>query len=126
MKVNILSIIGLIFLTDLCDTVNQLFLKSSINSLDPHINTFKQAFRFTICLIRIPRIWIGFLFSIVSLLLWLFVLSKSDLSFAFSLDSMRYILIALACAFFLKEKISLGRWLGIMCVVLGIMLVATG
>jgi drug/metabolite transporter (DMT)-like permease len=36
---------------------------------------------------------------------------------------MRYILIALASAIFLKEKIGWLRWLGISCVVLGIILV---
>ena len=77
-------------------------------------------------LVSIPRVWLGFLFSAVSLTIWLFALSKSGLGFAFSLDSMRYILIALASAIFLKEKIGVGRWLGILYVVLGIVLVATG
>lgn len=126
MKQHIFFIFGLIFLTDIFDTVSQLFLKSSINSLDLHVNTIKKAFQFTWQLIRIPRVWVGFIFSTVSLGFWLFVLSKSDLNFAFSLDSMRYILITLASGLFLKEKISSSRWLGIMCVVFGIMLVAAG
>jgi uncharacterized membrane protein len=126
MKQQIFFIIGLILLTDIFDTVSQLFLKSSINSLDLHVNTVKKALQFTWRLIMIPRVWVGFIFSAISLGFWLFVLSKSDLNFAFSLDSMRYILITLASGLFLKEKISLPRWLGIICVVFGIMLVAVG
>jgi len=126
MKQSIFLIIFLIFLTDVCDTVGQLALKSSINSLNLHVNTVKKAFQFIMKLIRIPRIWAGFLMSTLSLCIWLVVLSGAELSLAFSLDSMRYILIALASAVFLKEKISFGRWLGIMCVVIGITLVTVG
>ena len=58
--------------------------------------------------------------------MWLFVLTKADLNFAFSIDSMRYILIALASVLVLKEKISIIRWLGIFTVICGITLVAIG
>jgi drug/metabolite transporter (DMT)-like permease len=123
MKKSIFFIISLIFLTDFCDTISQLFLKRAINSLNLHVNSVKKVFLFIIQLIRIPRLWFSFLLSTGSLIIWLFVLSKSDLNLAFSLDSMRYILIALASAIFLKEKIGWLRWLGISCVVLGIILV---
>lgn len=126
MKQHLLLIIGLIALTDLCDTVSQLILKSSINSLDWHINSFKKVFRLVWQLLKTFRIWFGFLFSVISLSIWLFVLSKTELNLAFSLDSMRYIMIALASVIFLKEKVGVARWLGIMCVAAGIFLVAMG
>jgi uncharacterized membrane protein len=126
MKYSIFFIIGLIALTDVSDTISQLFLKSSINSLDLDTYSIKKVMRFILQLIRIPRVWLGFIFSIASLSIWLFVLSKSELSLAFSLDSMRYIMIALASTAFLKEKIGLIRWLGIICVVCGITLVSAG
>ena len=121
-----LFILSMIFLTDLVDTIGQLILKKSINKLDLQINTFGKAFNLIIQLLKIPRVWIGFILSGVSLAIWLFVLSRADLGFAFSLDSMRYVLIALASVIFLKEKITLGRWLGVSCVVLGIILVTLG
>jgi len=126
MKQSLIFIILLIFLTDLCDTISQLSLKSSINTIDLHVNTVKKIIKLLLKLAKIPRIWIGFLFSTLSLAIWLFVLSKAELSFAYSLDSMRYILIALASMLILKEKVGLIRWLGIASVVLGILLVATG
>jgi len=126
MKQNIFLIIFLIFVTDACDTVSQLLLKSSINSLDLHINTIKKVIHLLAQLIKTPRVLIGSFFSAISLLIWLFVLTKSDLNFAFSIDSMRYILIALASVLILKEKINAVRWLGIFAVVCGIMLVAIG
>jgi len=126
MKNGFFMVIFLIFFTDLCDTVSQLLLKLSINSLSLYVNTFKKAFHFILKLIRIPRVWLGFLFSIISFIIWLVVLTKAELGLAFSIDSMRYILIALASMVFLKERINLIRWLGIFCVVLGIILVTIG
>ncbi len=126
MKQNLIFIIFLIFATDICDTISQLFLKSSINSLDLHINTVKKVIHLVIQLIKTPKVWISIIFSTLSLFMWLFVLTKSDLNFAFSIDSMRYILIALASVLILKEKINTVRWLGIFAVVCGIMLVAIG
>jgi uncharacterized membrane protein len=52
------------------------------------------------------------------------VLSKADLNFAFSADSMHYIFIALASRFVLKEKLSSKRWLGTFCIITGIVLVS--
>ena len=126
MKQNIILIIFLIFVTDICDTVSQLLLKSSINTLDLHVNSIKKVIKLIMQLIKIPRVLIGFVFSALSLLMWLFVLTKADLNFAFSIDSMRYILIALASVLVLKEKISMVRWLGIFAVICGITLVAIG
>ncbi|MGD0336826.1 MAG: EamA family transporter [Candidatus Omnitrophota bacterium] len=126
MKQNLILIISLIFVTDICDTVSQLLLKSSINSLDLHINTIKKVIRLMVQLIKTPRVLIGFFFSALSLSIWLVVLTKADLNFAFSIDSMRYILIALASVLILKEKINTARWLGIFAVVCGIILVAIG
>lgn len=124
MTQGIFLIIGLIALSDLCDTANQLLLKLSVNTVDLHIDTVRKALRLMLQLIRMPRIWLSFIFSIISLVVWLFVLTKSGLSLAFSLDSMRYIMIALASMFFLKEEIGPTRWLGIICVAAGIILVA--
>jgi len=126
MKMHFFFIIGLIFLTDLCDTVGQLILKSQINTLNQEVNTVKKAIMLILRLLKVARVWLGFTLSGVSLLIWLFVLSKADLNLAFSLDSMRYILIAAASAIFLKEKITKSRWLGVFCVVLGIVMVALG
>jgi len=126
MEQSLILAVSLIFVTDICDTVSQLFLKSAINSSDLHVNSIKRVIRLVIDLIRIPRVWIGFVFSVVSLSVWLYVLSKYELNFAYSIDSMRYILIALASVFILKEKIGVLRWLGICAVIFGIILVAIG
>jgi uncharacterized membrane protein len=120
---SVLFIIFLIILTSICDTISQMFLKSSINSIDIHINGVKKVLHFILRLIAIPWVWIGLIFSTLSLFIWLFVLSKADLNFAFSVDSMHYIFIAFASGLFLKEKVGLLRWMGTLLIVAGIVIV---
>ncbi|MDD5130045.1 MAG: EamA family transporter [Candidatus Omnitrophica bacterium] len=125
MKEGLLLVLSLIALTSLCDTINQLFLKSAIDSLHfiPTFNLIK-IFKFIFRLLITPRLWLGFVFSLISLCVWLVVLSKADLNFAFSADSMHYIFIALASHFVLKEKMGFGRWLGTGLIVVGIIFVS--
>ncbi|MCX5693787.1 MAG: hypothetical protein NT014_01435 [Candidatus Omnitrophica bacterium] len=125
MKEGLLLVLFLIALTSLCDTINQLFLKSTIDSLNftPTFNIVK-IFKFIFQLLITPRLWLGFVFSLISLCIWLVVLSKADLNFAFSADSMHYIFIALASRFVLKEKMGFNRWLGTGLIVVGIIFVS--
>jgi drug/metabolite transporter (DMT)-like permease len=125
MKQGLLVVLSLIALTSLCDTINQLFLKSAIDSLNftPTLNIIK-ILKFIFKLISKPRLWLGFGFSLISLCIWLIVLSKADLNFAFSADSMHYIFIALASRFVLKEKMSSWRWLGTGLIMVGIVFVS--
>ncbi len=114
MREGLLIILFMIALTSLCDTANQLFLKSAIDSLNfPGKFDFRNIFKFIFQLLDKPLNWLCFVFSVISLGIWLLVLSKADLNFAFSADSMHYIFIALASRFILKEKFSHLRWLGV-------------
>ncbi len=120
---NVLFILSLIVITSLFDTINQLFLKTSINSLDLNIRSVKNVLSFIFRLITLPKVWIGFIFSALSLCVWLFVLSKADLNYAFSADSMHYIFIALGSRIFLEEKVGLKRWIGTIFIIVGIILI---
>jgi len=125
MREGLFIVLSLIALTSFCDTISQLFLKSTIDSLNfiPTFNVIK-IFKFIFRLIIIPRIWIGFVFSVISLCIWLLVLSKADLNFAFSADSMHYIFIAIASRLILKEKFSSLRWMGTGLIITGIVILS--
>lgn len=124
MKEGLAYILFLIALTSICDTINQIFLKSAINSLQVSLSAnVLKILQFITRLIMIPRVWLSFLASTVSLCIWLFVLSKVDLNFAFSLDSMHYIFIAFTSRLFLKERVDARRWFGTIFIVVGIVLV---
>lgn len=118
-----LLIVLLIMCTDLFDTIGQIFLKMTINSLHPQVHSVKKVLIFVLSFLRYPRVWLTFVLSTVSLCIWLIVLTRADLNFAYSVDSMRYIFVTLASLFLLKERISMLRWLGIATIILGILLV---
>lgn len=54
---------------------------------------------------------------------WWAVLSRVDLSYAFPLTSMSYVLLLVASRAFLGEHISLQRWMGATAIVFGVYLI---
>ena len=60
----------------------------------------------------------------LSAVVWLLVLSRASLSFAYPFASLTYVLILLADRFVLHEEIPILRWVGVAAIVTGIILVA--
>ncbi|MDD5595407.1 MAG: hypothetical protein PHY94_04070 [Candidatus Omnitrophica bacterium] len=125
MKAGLFFILSLIALTSICDTISQIFLKSTINSLSFNFSWhFVKFFKFIFKIMLTPIVWLSLFFSLASLCIWLFVLSRADLNFAFSADSMHYLFIAIASKFILKEKVGWQRWIGNLSIIIGIVLVS--
>lgn len=64
-------------------------------------------------------IFIGLLFHAIIIPLWLFILLKSDVSFAYPLISLSYLLTSIIAYILLNEEITLYRWLGILIIIIG-------
>ncbi|MEK7127727.1 MAG: EamA family transporter [Patescibacteria group bacterium] len=60
----------------------------------------------------------------VSLLIWLFVLSKVDLSFAYALVALTFVFLLIFSRVFLHETIGIYRIIGSLLIILGIVFVA--
>ncbi|MDO8514976.1 MAG: EamA family transporter [bacterium] len=69
-------------------------------------------------------IFLGLICYGVSLLIWLFVLSKVDLSFAYALVALTYIFLLIFSKVFLHETLSPVRIFGSLLIILGIVFVA--
>lgn len=125
MKEGLFFILSLIVVASILDTITQLFLKSAINSLKVCASlNLKRIKKFIFALISLPQVWVALLFSILALCVWLYVLSKADLSLAFSIGSVHYIFIAISSKFLLRERVGFTRWLGIICIAVGMALVS--
>jgi len=70
-----------------------------------------------------PFVILGVSFYLLSFFIWIFVISKIDLSYAYPLVSINFVLIALFSKIFFKEKVSNKRWLSIVIILLGVILV---
>ena len=71
-----------------------------------------------------PFVFIGLICFCVSSMFWLTVLSRIDLSLAYPMVSVAYIVTAIFAYFVFKENITLIRWIGILTICLGVFLVS--
>lgn len=71
-----------------------------------------------------PWIILGLISYIVSVAVWLLVLSRTDVSIAYPMISLGYIVSAIAAYFFLGEHLTLMRMSGIMVILFGVFLIA--
>ena len=71
-----------------------------------------------------PYVFLGAILYIVATLIWFVVLSNADLSFAYPLLGLGYIVTAVFAFVFLGENIAVLRWLGIILIVVGAVLAA--
>ena len=69
-------------------------------------------------------IWLGALCYGVSFFIWLAILSRVELSYARPLVASGYILVALFAWWFWGEQVSWQRWIGILLIAVGVVLVA--
>jgi uncharacterized membrane protein len=72
-----------------------------------------------------PLVWLGLVLFGLSALVWLVVLSKVSLSFAYPFASLTYVLIILFDRLILKQQVPAARWIGVALIISGILVVAT-
>jgi drug/metabolite transporter (DMT)-like permease len=71
-----------------------------------------------------PFVWGGLALFGISAIVWLAVLSRASLSFAYPFASLTYVLILVFDAVVLDETVPPLRWAGVACIALGIFLVS--
>lgn len=111
----------LIVLTVIINTSGQFMVKTGVNRVgavglgDPG------------SLLRALASWLvlgGFVVYFVSALLWISILSKTELSWAFPMLSLSYVLTALLSPVLLHEAVSAQRFVGILIICLGVFVVS--
>jgi len=118
------QILSLILFVELLDTGSQILFKKSARSLAATKTPgLKGVLLFLGSILTTPTVWCGVLLVSCGLLLWLTVLAEVDLSLAFPVGGMRYLLIMAASHVFLGETINPKRLLGGVCIALGILCV---
>ena len=69
-------------------------------------------------------VWAGLAIFAVSAVLWLFALSRANLSFAYPFAALGYVIIVFASYTVLHESVPPLRWAGVALIIAGILLVA--
>jgi multidrug transporter EmrE-like cation transporter len=71
-------------------------------------------------------VWAGLAIFGMSAILWLFALSKANLSYAYPFAALGYVIIVTASILFLGEHMRPLGWVGVAFIVVGIVLIAQG
>ncbi|MFA6281570.1 MAG: EamA family transporter [Candidatus Omnitrophota bacterium] len=115
------KILLFLILTDILETFIQFcFKKSAVSATGLTVTSLGDTFVFAKTVISSPFLWVGICSVLVIFVIWSTILSKIDLSVAVPVASFSYILVPLTSIIFLHEKISGLRWLGIFCILIGI------
>jgi drug/metabolite transporter (DMT)-like permease len=117
-------LIALILVSVVLAAVAQLTLKHGMNQVASNSGELHVNARSLKDVATTWAVWGGLLLFGLSAFVWLAVLSRASLSFAYPFASLTYALILLADRFLLHEQIPPLRWAGVFCIMLGIVLVA--
>jgi uncharacterized membrane protein len=106
--------------------LGQFFMKVGMNQI-PIIESLGRLFSPASIyqIVKNKNIFCGLFLYSVSTIFWLGALSTFDLSFMYPLASVVYVITGLMAFFFLGEAINRKRWLGILLVVLGCILITS-
>jgi drug/metabolite transporter (DMT)-like permease len=106
-------------------TLGQLLLKSGMTSVGRlGAGALQQPLQTLMAIASTPVVWLGLASYAVGAVLWLVVLSRLDLGYAYPLLAVSYILIPLLAHFLLGEAIPPLRWVGIAVIFIGVVIVA--
>jgi drug/metabolite transporter (DMT)-like permease len=117
-------LIGLILFSVLLAAGAQLTLKHGMNQVADNTGALKFTADSIKDVLTTPAVWGGLFLFGLSAIVWLAVLSRTSLSFAYPFASLTYVLILLADRFILNETVPALRWAGVFCIMVGIVLVA--
>jgi drug/metabolite transporter (DMT)-like permease len=117
-------LIGLILLSVALAASAQLTLKHGMNQVAAGSGELQLNTGSLKDVVSTPAVWGGLLLFGLSAFVWLAVLSRASLSFAYPFASLSYVLILLADRFVLQEQIPPLRWAGVFFIMTGIVLVA--
>lgn len=102
----------------------QLFLKQGILQVGDINLSLRELFLILTKVFFTPFVLIGLICYGIGALLWLVVLSKIELSYAYPMVSLSYVIVVFGSIILFKESISLIRWIGLILICIGVYVVA--
>jgi drug/metabolite transporter (DMT)-like permease len=117
-------LIALILFSVTLAAVAQLTLKHGMDQVTARSGALRLGFDSLREVAATPAVWAGLALFGLSAIVWLAVLSRTSLSFAYPFASLTYVLILLADRFVLEQEVPALRYAGVAFIVVGIVLVA--
>jgi len=120
-KIMAIDVIILVLISVVLGAFGQLFMKMGLKDRPIELSQLVSLRLFETMFQK--YVFLGVVLYLLAVLLWFVVLSKAELSFAYPLISIAYIITAFLAMFFFDEKISVVRWLGILLILGGVFLI---
>jgi drug/metabolite transporter (DMT)-like permease len=120
-----LRILLLLIASDILETaIHFFFKKSALAQAEFAVLDLSSAAVFLKAVFTSPFLWAGLFTVALVFIIWSTILSRIDLSVAVPIASFSYILVPLVSVIFLHERVTLFRWMGILFILTGVMLVS--
>ncbi len=113
----------LILLGVLLNAAAQLALKQGMHQIGQFEFRLETLCRAGLAAALSPFVLVGLVCYVVSVAVWLLVLSRVEVSFAYPLLSVGYVVVALVGWLVFQEAVSPVRWAGILMICLGVWLI---
>jgi len=108
----------------LLNAAAQLLLKAGSERISGLSFSWSNAMSMSFQLMTSPYIMIGLCFYVISVVVWIAVLSRVDVSVAYPMLSIGYVVNAIAAYYLFGEVLSAARISGIFLILVGVYLVA--
>ena len=113
----------LILLGVFLNAAAQLSLKQGMRTIGHFAFSLENIFPIGTRVILNPFVFAGLVCYVISVIVWLMALSRVEVSYAYPLLSVGYIVTAFAGQFFFQEALGPMRWAGILIICIGVFLV---
>ena len=113
-----------ILMSVLGSALAQLLLKKGMNRMGVVTLSLDQLLSITWKMATNPYVLIGFVILVASTVVWLAGLSRVDLSYAYPLASISYVIILLASWIMFDEKITPNRLVGTFLIGIGVLFIS--
>ncbi len=117
-------LIALILVSVTLAAVAQLTLKHGMNQVNAKSGVVELTAESLKAVATTPAVWVGLALFGLSAVVWLGVLSRTSLSFAYPFAALTYVLILVFDRFILDETVVSLRWAGVAFIAVGIFLVS--
>lgn len=118
-----MNMLGLILTSVFLGAIGQVLVKFGAVNLTLNFSS-EYILSSILSILKNVPVMCGILSYGISFLLWIKVLSKVELSYAYPMVSLGYVIIMIFSYFFFKENISFLRVVGVLLIIMGVVLVS--
>ncbi len=121
-----LLVLALLITASALTVTGEVLLKIGINHVTTHVGAFSLEPRVLWATFTDWRVILGFTLVFGGAIFWLGVISRVDLSFAYPLLALNYVIILIPSRVLLNEPITMIRLVGALIIVIGVIVITWG